>query len=79
MVALRLVKSPKNGRIIIDLPVSFRQEKKLEIIIFPFETKQQRQENFDPREFKGVGKLNMTIEQIDEECKKMRYEWERNF
>ena len=79
MVALRLVKSPENDRIIIDLPVSLRREKKLEIIVLPFETEQKQKTNFDPREFKGTGKLNMTIEEIDQECKRMRDEWERNF
>ena len=80
MVALRLVKIPENGRIIIDLPVSLRREKKLEIIVLPFETEQkQKKTNFDPREFKGAGKLNMTIQEIDQECKKMRNEWERSF
>lgn len=79
MVALRLVKSPKNNRIIIDLPVSLRREKKLEIIVLPFEAEQKQKAKFDPREFKGAGKLNMTIEEIDQECRKMRDEWERNF
>jgi hypothetical protein len=79
MVALRLVISPENGRIVIDLPVSLKQEKQLEIIVLPFETEQKEKTNFDPREFKGAGKLNMTIEEIDQECKKMRDEWERRF
>ena len=79
MVALRLIKSPENGRIIIDLPVSLKQEKKLEIIVLPFETEQKQKINFDPRKFKGVGKLNMTIEEIDKEFRKMRDEWERSF
>jgi hypothetical protein len=79
MVALRLVKSPENGRIIIDLPASLRREKKLEIIVLPFETEWKQKKNFDPREFKGAGKLNMTIEEINQECKKMRDEWQRSF
>ncbi|HEX9973960.1 MAG TPA: hypothetical protein VGD14_17955 [bacterium] len=79
MVALRIIKSPENGRIIIDLPVSLRREKKLEIIVLPFGTEQKQKTSFDPREFKGAGKLNMTVEEIDQECKKMRDEWERSF
>ncbi len=79
MVALRLVISPENGRIIIDLPVSLKQEKQLEIIVMPFDTGNKVKTNFDPREFKGAGKLNMNVEEIDQECKKMRVEWERSF
>ncbi len=34
---------------------------------------------FDPSEFEGAAQLNMTVEEIDHECRKMRNEWERAF
>jgi hypothetical protein len=41
-------------------------------------TKKKKKENsFDPRKFRGTAKLNLTPEEIDRECAKLRDEWER--
>jgi hypothetical protein len=79
MEALRIVQRPRNGRITIKLPEELRIKNKVEIIILPFEEEPKPQKRFDPREFKGASNLNMTIEEIDQECKKLRDEWDRGF
>lgn len=79
MEALRIVQKPHKGRITINLPEELRIQNKVEIIILPFEEETKPQKKFDPREFKGASKLNMTIEEIDQECRKLREEWDRGF
>jgi len=56
-----------------------RKKKKLEIIVLPYEGKEKKKKSFDPKKFKGAGKLDMTVEEIDSECRKLRDEWDRNF
>jgi len=54
-------------------------KKKLEVIILPYEEKTKKPKVFDPTKFRGVGKLNMTVEEIDRECRRLRDEWDRGF
>jgi hypothetical protein len=56
-----------------------KHDKKLEIIILPYEDKSKKPKAFDPTKFRGVGKLNMTVEEIDRECRRLRDEWDRPF
>ena len=79
MEALRIVKRPFNGRITIDLPDEFPIQNQVEIIVLPYIEKKENKKKFDPREFFGAAHLNMTEEEIDQECQKLRDEWERNF
>ena len=79
MEAVRFVESPRGGKITIDLPIELKNKKKLEIIILPYEDKTKKPKTFDPTKFKGVGKLNMTLEEIDRECQRLRDEWDRGF
>jgi hypothetical protein len=79
MEAVRFVGTPRRGKITIDLPIELKNKKKLEIIILPYEDKTKKPKAFDPTKFKGVGKLNMTVEEIDRECRKLRDEWDRGF
>jgi hypothetical protein len=79
MEALRVLKKPENGTITITLPDKLKDQDELEIIVLPVEKKVKKKKDFDPRKYFGVAKLNMTIEEIDEECKKMRDEWDRGF
>jgi hypothetical protein len=79
MKAVRFVESPRGGKITIDLPIELKNKKKLEIIIPPYEDKTKKSKTFDPTKFKGVGKLNMTVEEIDRECQRLRDEWDRGF
>ena len=77
MVALRLVKSPENGRIIIDLPQELQSQKKVEVIILPLKVKTKKKKDFDPKEFKGIWKdMDIDAEKMSRE---MREEWERSF
>ena len=79
MEAVRFVESPQGGKITIDLPIELKNKKKLEIIILPYEDKTKKPRSFDPKKFKGVGKLNMSVEEIDRECRRLRDEWNRGF
>jgi hypothetical protein len=79
MEAVRFVESPQGGKITIDLPIELKNKKKLEIIILPYEDKTKKPRPFDPKKFKGVGKLNMSVEEIDRECRRLRDEWNRGF
>ena len=81
MEAMRFVEHPKDGKITIDLPNSLKTKKKLEIIVLPYvpyEEKEKKEKVFDPREFRGAARLNMTPEEIDRQCAEIRDEWERN-
>lgn len=79
MEALRIVQKPTKGKITIGLPEDLWIKSKIEIIILPFEDEPAPQKKFDPRKFKGASNLNMTIEEIDQECRKLRDEWDRGF
>ncbi|RPI71366.1 MAG: hypothetical protein EHM45_23650 [Desulfobacteraceae bacterium] len=79
MDAVRFLESPRNGRITIDLPGELKKKKKLEIIILPYEDHVKKPKAFDPAVFRGAGNLNMTVEEIEHECRRLRDEWDRGF
>jgi len=79
MNALRVIQRPINGRITIDLPDEFLIQEEVVIIVLPYMEKPKQKKAFDPTEFRGAAKLNMTVEEIDQECRKLRDEWERDF
>lgn len=79
MEALRFVESTRNGKITINLPVGLRAKKKVEIIILPYEDNEKKKKAFEPTKFRGMGKLNMTVDEVERECQKLRDEWNRNF
>ena len=79
MEAMRFVENPQKGYITINLPEELRSQKMVEIIVLPYEHKSIKKKNFDPTKFRGLGKLNMSIDEIDNECKRLRDEWNRNF
>lgn len=79
MEALRLIKSPKKGKITITLPDDLKTEERLEVIILPAGEGKKITKGFEPRQFKGAAKLDMSIKEIDRECQKMRDEWKRGF
>ena len=70
MKVLRLIKKPKNGSIEIHLPDNLKNQKQLEIIILPVKER-KRTKQFDPKEFYNTAHLNMTVDEIAEESKKM--------
>lgn len=79
MEALRIIKSPEQGKITIILPEELKAEKELEVIVLPVGGKKEIKKGFDPRKFKGAVKLDMSVEEIDRECRKVRDDWERGF
>lgn len=79
MKALRIITRPKNSRITIDLPAEFQVYEQVEIIVLPYVEQAKKEKTFDPKKFRGAAKLNMTEEEIDRECRKLRDEWEREF
>lgn len=78
MEALRVIKTPKKGKITITLPEELRTRERLEVIVLPAEEGAVARD-FDPTQFRGSIKLGMSLEQIDRQCRKMRDEWERGF
>ena len=79
MEALRIVAKPENGRIVIDMPEELKEEKAVEIIVLPYENHSRKGRKLDPKRFRGSGKLNMTVEEIDREFQKLTDEWNRGF
>jgi hypothetical protein len=79
MQAMRFVESPKEGKITIELPFELKTKEKVEIIVLPYEDKKKKKKAFDPKKFRGAGKLDMTVEEINRECRKLRDEWDRNY
>jgi len=79
MEAMRGLKKPENGSILLTLPDKLKDLEELEIIVLPVEKKVTKEKNLDPRQFYGAANLNMSIEEIDAECQEMRDEWERDF
>ncbi len=74
MEALRIVTKPENGRIVIDMPEGLKEEKKVEVIILPFEEHVKRRTRFDPTKYRGIWKdSDIDVEKI---CREMREEWE---
>ncbi|NOY59535.1 MAG: hypothetical protein GXO75_11500 [Calditrichaeota bacterium] len=80
MEAIRIIKRPVNGEITIDLPASFTNEE-VEVIVMPVQKDRNitDESEFDPEKYRGALKVDMSIEQIEQECKKMRDEWDRDF
>jgi hypothetical protein len=79
MEALRYIEIPHDGRITIDLPEILRSKEKVEIIVLPYNDIIKKKKAFDPKKFRGAGKLKMTVDEIGRESKKLRNEWNRNF
>lgn len=72
MQALREVRIVSDRKITIDLPEYF-DKKEIEIIIIPYNDKRRKPVNFN--KFFGV----MKVENLDEEIRKLRGEWEREW
>ena len=79
MEAMRITKKPKKGSITIKLPKELSDKELLEIIVLPVEENSVSDVTIDVKKLKGAVKLNMSIEEIEQECNKMRKEWNRGF
>ncbi len=79
MKALRIKQKPKNGLLVIHLPENFRKHELMEIIILPYEEETIPAKKIDVKKLKGSVDLNMTVEEIEHECERMRAEWNRGF
>lgn len=81
MNAIREIRYAVEDKLVIKLP-EFLIGKDVEVIVLRFEnnpTQNDFKRPFDPRKFKGAGNLNLSIDEVAEECRKLRNEWERNF
>jgi hypothetical protein len=79
MEAIRITQKPKRGSITIKLPAELRKQELLEVIILPVEKIPVKKEVIDIKRLKGSVKLNMTVDEIERECEKMRDEWNKGF
>lgn len=76
MDAYRIIEKPENHKITITLPESFGDEE-VEVIVLPVEGKSEKKKEFDPTKYRGF--LKDIEMDVDEECRKMRGEWDRGF
>jgi hypothetical protein len=79
MEPIRIIHRPKDCFVTFQLPKPLIDQERIEIIVMPYKEKVKSKKKFDPREFKGAANLNMSIDEVDDECKKMRAEWNRDF
>lgn len=95
MEAIRQIVKPHNHKITITLPNIFEDKEVEVIILPSDETintaakkdlkstelnsTDLKSTEFDPEEYVGSLNTGLTIDKIDEECKKMREEWNRGF
>lgn len=80
MEAIRIIKKPINGEVVIDLPESFA-DNEVEVIVMPVQKDRSDVDEraFDPEKYRGALKVKMSLEEIEQECKEMRDEWDRDF
>ena len=78
MDAIRIIQKPKNGKVTVSLPEELKTKDMVEIVIFPYEEVHAEKAPFDPKEYFGAGKLNMSESEIESEAKKLRGEWQRS-
>ncbi len=78
MQAYKITKKVRSKRLILDLPVNL-QSRELEITILPVKNGKKKDGNgktVKPSSLRGVLK-GKTIQQIDDEIREIREEWER--
>lgn len=77
MQAVRVVKVPQNGRVILDLPPELCQGKQVEIIVLPVEPYVEAWERkpFNPEDYFGLYK-NRGVD-VDTAARELREEWNR--
>ncbi len=78
MQAYKITKKVRSKRLILDLPLNL-QSKELEITILPVKNGKKKDGNgktVKPSSLRGVLK-GKTIQQIDDEIREIREEWER--
>lgn len=79
MEALRQILRPHNRKIIITLPEILADNDEVEVIVLPKSEKKQKKGSLDIKKFRGALKIDLAVEEIADECQKMRDEWERDF
>ena len=76
MQAIRKRLRPENGHLNIRIPDNLRG-KELEIIILPVEDDFENEKPIDPVQYRGALKINLTNDEIDNDIKRGREEWQK--
>lgn len=78
MKTIKEIKRNVKKTITIDLPDSMTGED-VEVVIRKLESADDQEKTYDPMDFYGKIKTGLSVEEIAEECRKMRDEWDRGF
>jgi hypothetical protein len=78
MKTIKEIKRNVKKTITIDIPDSMTGED-VEVIIVPLRQDEPDNTSVKPSDFRGAIKTGLSIEEIAEECRKMRDEWDRGF
>ncbi len=78
MKTIKEIKRNVKKTITIDLPDSMTGED-VEVVIRKLESADAEETTYDPMDFYGKIKTGLSVEEIAEECRKMRDEWDRGF
>ncbi|MCA9873835.1 MAG: hypothetical protein KC441_09275 [Anaerolineales bacterium] len=76
MQALRFVQTPKDGKIIIELPAYLRSQP-VEVIVLAGVEAVASPEG-DARQFRGTLRLDRSVEEIEDDLRTLRDEWDRH-
>jgi|GEM_PF-995444 len=79
MEAMRITQRPKKGLITIKLPERLSKTKLVEVIILPVEEDAPKKTIEDIRKLKSSIKMKMSLNEVEQECEKMREEWNKDF
>lgn len=76
MQFLRAIVESERLENVLDIPFEFKNQK-VEVLILPLpEEKKKQDKEFNPEDFEGI--LNLDPDEIEQEMKSMRDEWERH-
>jgi hypothetical protein len=77
MEAIRITQKPHKGAVTIKLPTELSRKKLLEIIILPVEEKTVKKQSTNIGKLEGSINLNLTVDEIEQECRGMREQWKK--
>lgn len=77
MITIHRIVENKNGRIEIDLPDEIKTEK-LDVTISTMDETEPEEKRKQLRELYGAINLKISVEEIGDELRKLRSEWDRD-